>query len=113
MYITCVVPFGSPVNLTTTAVSSTHIELVWEPPTLTERNGIIRQYIVIVSIQEESISITTMDTHASVPSLRPFTSYHISVAAVTIGAGPESESISVQTLSDGKCIQFYNRPIAY
>ena len=102
----CLVPSGSPVNLTITALSSTHVELEWKPPEFIDRNGIIRQYIVIVSNQKESLSITTSVTHASISALRPFTSYRISVTAVTIGAGPESEAIAVQTLSAGKHAQF-------
>ena len=97
-------------NLTLTALTSTHIELEWEPPEFIYRNGIIRQYIVIVSTLEDSMSITTSVMHASISALRPFTSYHISVVAVTTGAGPESESIAVQTLSAGKHVieQFYS-----
>ena len=105
----CIVPSGSPVNLITTALSSTHVELEWEPPEFIYQNGIIRQYIVMVSTQEDSISINTSITHASISALRPFTLYRVSVAAVTIGAGPESEAIAVQTLSAGKYTQFCNK----
>lgn len=89
-------------NLTTIALSSTHVELEWEPPEFIYRNGIIRQYIVMVSTQEDSISITTSVMHASISALRPFTLYRVSVAAVTIGTGPESEAIVIQTLSAGE-----------
>ena len=94
-------------NLTATALSSTHIELQWEPPEYIYQNGIIRQYIVMVSTLEDSISITTSVTRANISALRPFSLYHISVAAVTIGTGPESEAIAVLTLSAGKDTQFY------
>ena len=98
------VPSGSPTNFSVAILSSTSVRLSWQPPQAEERNGIIRQYIIRVEPSTgEAYSITTAtDSSFVVSSLRPFTSYRFSVAAITIGEGPHTQQIQVQTNSDGK-----------
>lgn len=52
---------------------------------------------------EPSSFTITATTSYTVSALRPFTEYSFSVAAVTIGPGPPTEQIQVETFTDGKC----------
>ena len=82
------------------------MQLSWDPPLSQQRNGIIRQYLIVVEPSGgEQTSLTVSPTSGyTVSALRPFTSYRFSVAAVTIGPGPLTESIQLETFADGKCI---------
>ncbi len=105
LYIIVTVPSGSPTNFTATSVSSTTAQLSWDPPLPEERNGIIRQYMIIVEPsggEPFSFTITATSSY-TVSALRPFTVYSFSVAAVTIGPGPPTEQIQVATSTEGKC----------
>lgn len=96
------VPSGPPTNFTLVLLSSTSVQLSWEPPLPEERNGIIRQYTVRAEIAVgEFLSSTTRSTHYTVAGLNPFTTYFFSVAAITIGEGPITERIVAQTLTAG------------
>ena len=85
-------------------MSSTTAELSWGPPPPQERNGIIRQYLITVepSGGEPSSFTTTATSSYTVSALRPFTVYSFSVAAVTIGPGPLTQQIQIETSTDGK-----------
>ena len=98
------VPSGPPTNFSVTTLSSTSVQLTWQPPRAEERNGIIRQYTIRVEPSTgEAYSITTADEGSFVVStLRPYTLYMFSVAAITIGEGPYTHPIQVQTNTDGK-----------
>ena len=50
----------------------------------------------------ESFSFTAAGSSYTVSALRPFTAYRFSVAAITIGPGPPTEQIQVDTFTDGK-----------
>lgn len=50
----------------------------------------------------ETFSVTTSSSSFVVSALRPFTSYLFSVAAITIGPGPETQRIQIQTFTDGE-----------
>lgn len=52
--------------------------------------------------EPSSFTITAASSY-TVSALRPFTAYRFSVAAVTIGPGPSTEQIQVDTFTDGKC----------
>lgn len=82
------------------------IELVWQPPLLQSRNGIIRQYSIdyYVSETRESVVKQLFDNSTStvITDLHPYYTYSFKVAAVTIGAGPQSLEVTTQTLESGK-----------
>lgn len=86
-----------------TEVRSTYVELNWNAPDPSKHNGVIRFYTVLV-IEEETgsnTSFTSTSTQITVTSLHPFYTYQISVAAVTVSAGPYSPPVTLQTLEDG------------
>ena len=104
LYVSITVPSGSPTNFNASPVSSTAVQLTWGPPLPQNRNGIIRQYMITVEpLGGELFSFTIPAVSSyNVSALRPFTAYRFSVAAVTIGPGPHTEQIQVNTYTDGK-----------
>ena len=99
------VPSGPPANFTLSPLSSTSVQLSWDLPLPEHRNGIVRQYTVHVELPVgEILTYMTSSTSYAVSSLRPYTTYFFSVAAVTIGAGPTTERIVAQTTTDGNTL---------
>ena len=96
-------PDASPRNLNGSAVNSTSLFLSWEIPPSEQQNGIIRQYLVNVSELEtgSGIELSATDTNITVSGLHPFYHYECNVSAVTIGAGPYTLPITIQTLQAG------------
>ena len=82
-------PSGPPLNLTATVTPRT-MSLVWSPPRVDDRNGIITSYTVICSLAGIVVHrSTTSETRLTVTGLEPFTNYTCSVRAVTVvGSGP-------------------------
>ena len=87
---------------------SNFVLLSWVAPNPEEHNGLIRHYLVDVHpVNSSSISMSSQRTASNstsytVTGLHPLTFYEISVAAVTVAAGPNSEPIEVQTTRSGK-----------
>ena len=84
-------------------MNSTTIQLHWEPPPLVDRNGMIRSYIVNISVAETgtSFQLTSETTTLNISNLHPFYTYTLTVAAVTIGPGPYGLVFTVQMPEDG------------
>jgi receptor-type tyrosine-protein phosphatase Q len=87
-------PNGPPLNITIDEIEATSIVLLWQPPN--DTTGIIRSYVVMYNED----SITTMHPNITLTSLGSFTSYNVSIAAVTIQQGPFSDHLYIKTLSD-------------
>ena len=51
--------------------------------------------------------LTSVTTSVDAADLHPYYTYTITVSAVTIGEGPYSSAISLQTLEDGKHCTMY------
>ena len=88
-------------------ITSTAVELSWQPPLLEEQNGLIQSYTITVF---EINSNTTIEVHQnftqsniSISGLHPYYNYIMSVAAYTVGLGPFA-SITLQTEQDGEFI---------
>ena len=102
-------PSGSPYNLMVDEVGSSNISLLWTEPDQHEQNGIIRHYLIYL-IPTDSSSLLVTSTHItsssstsySLSGLHPYTSYNITVAAVTVAPGPNSTEVLVQTEEDSK-----------
>lgn len=96
-------PSSPPQNVSSTAADSTSVQLTWIPPESSGQNGIIQHYLISVTETETTrqFQLTSSSTSATVTSLHPYYTYTFSIAAVTVGQGPHSEEISVQTLEDG------------
>lgn len=102
---TFIAPSSSPTALQIASVDSKSFSVTWLPPLLQDRNGIIRQYrLLIYSISSGSIiyNLTTVNQHAFVSSLQPYSSYNLSVSAYTVYAGPYSNFLMVTTEQDSK-----------
>ena len=96
-------PSSAPVRLQGNAVNSTTIQLQWEPPPLSDQNGVIRSYIINISVAETGSSFqqTSETTALYISNLHPFYTYTLTVAAVTIGPGPYGLVLTVQMPEDG------------
>ena len=96
-------PNSSVTGLVGNASSSSSIYLSWNPPNFLNRNGIIRHYIILMVENETSTTsdYTTTHTNLSVSNLHPAYTYIFSISAVTVLAGPFSESITVKALEAG------------
>ena len=77
----------------------------WSSPQFEERNGAIRHYIVNVTERETGSEFGAVTTQMEITfsSLHPYYTYVCTVYAVTIGAGPGAEAVSITTMEDSKC----------
>ena len=100
-----IAPSSPPQNLTVESVSSTSILLSWKPPVLSNQNGQIRSYnIVVTDIQFQTERMYTVGPEHNqllVDMLHPYRTYEISVAATTIATGTYSNPVTVTTKEDG------------
>ena len=62
---------------------------------------------ITVAETDRHIQLTTNNTNITAEGLHPHYNYHISVAAVTITAGPYTVIQVVQTPQDGKQMKVY------
>jgi len=97
-------PTAAPLNVRGFAIGSTSLSLNWNPPPAHHHNGRIRNYRVNILnvITNELTQSTTNNTQLTVPSLRPYSTYQCTVAAVTVAQGPPSTPVTIQTYQDGK-----------
>lgn len=101
------VPSSGPTNLTAHALSSTTVSVDWNTIPRRHRNGIIRGYKIQYQsskanapLQYKSVEENSTK-HVTLTDLKPFTLYHLAVAAFTsVGDGVYGPIISVQTLED-------------
>ena len=106
------VPSAPPQEVKQRLVSSTSIRITWNSPPLTEQNGVIRHYKINLTSPNGGVTIRNTSLMETLfTELHPYSSYIISVAAVTIASGPFSSIIKVSTLQDGnvnnRCITTY------
>lgn len=104
LFLMYTVPSAAPLSVLPIAIDSTMISISWSPPNLNATNGVIRHYKVsIIDIATGSgQTLTTADSHLTIPMLIPFTAYSVRVAAFTIGTGPYSRPINITTAEDSK-----------
>ena len=76
---------------------------MWEPPLLSGQNGIIQYYIINVTEQAtmRQFNIESITNYFTLVDLHPYYLHIISVSAVTVGQGPFSDEVEIQTLEDG------------
>ena len=78
--------------------------LSWDPPNFEDRNGIIIGYVInITNVRTNEASEYTSNTTAlTLSTLSPYTTYHCIVAARTsVGTGPYTAVLSLQTSPEG------------
>lgn len=89
-------------------LNSTAIFFSWEPPPLEYRNGIIRQYMIVLDTGRIETTVRALVSGTSytttVTNLHPYTSYMCTIAAETIELGIESDALEVITNEAGKKI---------
>jgi protein tyrosine phosphatase len=97
---------GAPINLMSEAVTSTSIQISWNPPDAENINGVLQNYTIYwfrTEEQGESRSSECVDdsvTTFTIRNLEKYASYRISVSATTIKEGNESQSLVVRTSED-------------
>lgn len=84
--------------------------IVWTAPSMP--NGMISSYSVEYSAQLLLVELTgNAMTSFDITRLDPFTNYTIRVAGFNdFGAGNYSDTITVQTLEDGMCLDTATQP---
>ena len=99
------VPSAPPTSVFGDVQSSTFAVFTWlEPPSI-DQNGIIQYYVVKIHEIESGILWTffAVDEDISIVSLHPYYYYECTVAAhTTVGTGPYSAPIRVQTEEAGR-----------
>lgn len=107
LLIFSIVPTSSPTGVSAPVVTSTAVFITWQPPPTEHQNGDITHYIVNVTELKtgNNFLIISQNVSTTISSLHPFYNYSISIAAHTIGIGPSTMNIIVETAMDG---QFYN-----
>ncbi len=104
------VPGQPPQNVTAANLSSTSIDVQWEPPPQEFFFGILRGYIIryvpVGNISNDSAYLMTnliepTETNYTLELLMEFVNYSIEVTAVTVGNGPFSDPVYVRTNADG------------
>lgn len=102
-------PSGTPENVSTIALGSASVEVVWYLPLPQHRNGPISAYSLTVTEQSTGIpvlSVVVLNTSVVITYLRPFTTYDFSVSARnSVGYGP-ARTVSQITPEDSKYIHF-------
>ena len=96
-------PSLPPQNVTVIAVNATSILMTWRPPIKEGQNGFIQAYSINVTgiHTQEDFTISVNSTEATVGNLKPFLSYHFTLAAVTIGRGPFSKPVTIKLPTSG------------
>ncbi len=98
-------PDEYPSNFTVEVTSPTSVYLSWEPPPDENHHGVIIQYVINVTVVEtgERFQLTSETTYLEVTNLRPYRTYVCVIAAATsVGLGPFSSTVVVQTPEDGE-----------
>ena len=92
---------GPPTNLVVVDTGPHHVALSWDDVEPSQRNGMIRYYLIYVTPVESSSAtvetVTSYSTSHNLTALHPYTTYYITVAAFTIALGSNSSILSVRT----------------
>lgn len=108
------VPGAPPSNVTAVATSPTTIFVRWQPPPTERHNGRIIYYKIYYIENDDrpdnlADSVKLNTTEFVIDELRRFSEYKIWVLAGTsVGDGPKSYPLIVQTQEDGKYIEMHS-----
>ena len=103
MIVSIVAPSTAPVITTGYSIDSRTVSIQWDAPPDEHHNGIIRKYIVNVTIVEtgDTWNTTFSGTSAIIGSLVPSFTYQFTVTAYTVAAGPYSTVVTIVMPEDG------------
>ena len=103
-----IVPSASPSAISATAINPSTLSLSWNPLASSNANGIVREYIVDVFVQDlsEHYHYSTVNTSLILTELHPYYTYTVYVAAVTIGRGPFSAGHTIRMPQNGTHFKF-------
>ena len=98
------VPTTPPANVSAVALNSNAIKVSWDAMPINIANGIIRKYLLNVTVLESQENWTVETPHVAVTlnDLHPYYTFTIQVGAHTIGLGPFSYPQTLKTLQDGE-----------
>ncbi|XP_041117832.1 receptor-type tyrosine-protein phosphatase delta-like isoform X10 [Polyodon spathula] len=97
------VPSGFPQNIVADSPTSTTFQLSWQPPGLSDQNGVIVKYTVLYKdinspSNPSELIVMPPETTVKISGLKADTTYDIKVRAYTSkGAGPYSPSVQFRT----------------
>ncbi|CAH1774763.1 unnamed protein product [Owenia fusiformis] len=95
------IPAAAPMNFTITGISSTSVNLAWDPPPKKQRNGVIVQYEILYHKSSDFImetDVNTTDMSTEIQGLEMDTDYTFKIKAYTTqGAGPWSHKVPFTT----------------
>ncbi|XP_019857191.1 PREDICTED: uncharacterized protein LOC100638611 isoform X14 [Amphimedon queenslandica] len=94
------VPSSAPVNVIFIFINARTLLVQWGLIPLSNRNGIIMYYEILVIVGEKTYIYKTSERNITIENLQPSYTYNISVAAFTNGRGPFSEPISITMPDD-------------
>ena len=104
-----IVPSGVPRDLVAVVISSSAVNLSWQPLLPEQKNGRIIQYVVNVTSVEtgEGFELVSMLNRLTVNSLHPHWTYIFTISGETsVGVGPPSLAVTATALEDGKVILY-------
>ena len=96
-----------PRDFVAVVISSSAVNLSWQPLLPEQRNGIIIRYVVNVTTVEtgEGFELVSALDRLTVDSLHPHWTYIFTVSGETgVGVGPPSLAVTATTLEDGNAI---------
>ena len=84
-------PYATPKDVTVVIQSPTSALIHWSPPDADQQNGIIQHYQIELYNPQNGATVQHNSTVAlySLTGLHPNYAYAVSIAAVTVAAGPE------------------------
>ena len=102
-------PDGPPLNVILSSPLSTSVNVNWNLPDPSSRNGIITKHQLNYTEASQPLNWTTVELNATtsylIEGLKIFTQYYVSVSAGTqiTDFGPFSQPVLYRTLNDSKC----------
>ncbi len=104
--MTALAPSSPPEDIYLKAESSESVSITWNPPAFSAQNGIIRQYSIIITIEQPHVNysriIISNETELNITGLNPYTTYEVQINAETILPGPFSSNHFIRTLELSK-----------
>ncbi len=104
-----IAPSAPPQGLSGNALGPTQISLSWSPPPAIDINGVLLYYDIAVTELETGQQWVESSTEQqlTVAALHQYYNYQFAVAALTIGRGPYSSVLELQTLESCKLTACY------